>query len=59
MRVVSDVARGQVDIAAPQAAQLAPAEAAEHRQQHERAVSLLGRIGERIDLRDGQCRPLG
>ena len=54
-----DGAGGQVDIAAPQAAQLAPAEAAEHGQQDQRAVPLADRIGERVDLRDGQRRPLG
>ena len=54
-----DCARGQVDIAAPQAAQLALAQAAEHGPQYECPVSLLGRVGQRVDLRDGQRRPLG
>ena len=39
--------------------QFAPAEAAEHKQQDQRAVPLADRIGERVDLRDGQRRPLG
>ncbi len=58
-RVTPYRAPGQVDIAPSQAAQLTPAQAAEHPQQHQRPVSLVGRIGERIDLGDGQGRPLG
>jgi hypothetical protein len=48
--------RGQVDIAPPQAAQLAPSQAGEHRQQHKRAVSLAYCLAERVDLGDRQSR---
>ena len=49
----------QVDIAAAERAQFAPAQTAEHGEQHQGAGPLADRVGERVHLADGEDRPLG
>src|ERR1039458_5565051 len=51
-------ARVQVDVAPAEPGQFAPPKAAEHRQEHQCAVPLADRLGEREDLRDRESRPL-
>jgi hypothetical protein len=48
-----------VDIAATERDELAPAQAAEAREQDQGVVAGTAGLGERVDLGDGQQRPLG
>ncbi len=52
-----DRAGFQVDIARTERGQLGPPEAGEGAEKHERAVSLVDRVGQGVDLGNGQDRP--
>jgi hypothetical protein len=54
-----DDARLEVDVRPAQPGQLTPAQAAENGEQHQRTVPATDRIGQGVDLGNGQDRPLG
>jgi hypothetical protein len=49
----------EVQVASTESGQLTPAEATENREEHEGAVTLVDRVSQREDLRDGKHWTLG
>jgi hypothetical protein len=52
-------ARGRIDVALAECGQFSPAQAAEDREQDERPVALVDRVGQAERLADGQHGPFG